>query len=122
MVEYQIEHEQRLDRIFHALADTTRRQILSQLQDNPSRVTLLAERYNMSLNAVSKHIKVLEGAGLIKRSVQGRVHLCSLEAAWVEDVENWVHTYRKFWSERLVALEKFMNDKNVTQTKDRKKK
>jgi len=113
MVELNNEQERQLDLIFHALSDSTRRQILGQLQESPQPVTQLAGNYAMSLNAVSKHIKVLEGAGLIQREVKGRVHLCTADAAKLKAAENWISTYREFWSQRLDALEQFVTKKRA---------
>jgi len=102
-----------LDRIFHALSDSTRRKILGQLRDQPQPVTQLASNYAMSLNAVSKHIKVLERAGLIQRTVQGRVHLCTADANKLKAAEKWISTYREFWNQRLDALEEFVTKKRA---------
>lgn len=118
MVEYSNIQNQQLDRIFHALADTTRRRILDQLKREPQRVTDLAQHHEMSLNAVSKHLKVLEKADLIKRKVQGRVHLCSFNGERLKDVEKWIRFYREFWEQRLDALENYVASKSkATQKK-----
>jgi len=108
MVEYNSTQNQKLDQIFHALADTTRRRILDQLKKQPQRVTDLARQHDMSLNAVSKHLKVLEKADLIKRRVQGRTHLCSFNGRRLKEVEKWMGLYREFWEQRLDALDDFV--------------
>ncbi|MFV1998100.1 MAG: ArsR/SmtB family transcription factor [Acidiferrobacterales bacterium] len=108
MVEYNHTQNQKLDQIFHALADTTRRRILDQLKKHPRRVTDLARHHDMSLNAVSKHLKVLEKADLIKRRVQGRTHLCSFNGPRLKEVEKWMGHYREFWEKRLDALDDFV--------------
>jgi DNA-binding transcriptional ArsR family regulator len=100
--------EQRLDRIFSALSDRTRRALLRRLARSPSSVTDLAAPFDMSLPAVSKHIRVLEQAGLITRHVDGRVHRCALEPAPLAEVERWLLHYRTFWQENLDALAAFV--------------
>ncbi|MEM9456257.1 MAG: metalloregulator ArsR/SmtB family transcription factor [Myxococcota bacterium] len=99
--------EEQLDRIFHALADRTRRQLLAQLLTTPGSVTELAAPFEMSLPAVSKHIKVLERAGLVVRTVDGRLHRCSLGAGPLQAVATWLDPYRVFWTDTLDALARF---------------
>ncbi len=94
-----------LDTVFHALGDATRRQMLRRLAKGERTVTELAEPFDMSLAAASKHIKVLEAAGLIARDVQGRTHTCHLNAAPLASVHEWLNFYEKFWSNRLDVLE-----------------
>jgi DNA-binding transcriptional ArsR family regulator len=102
-----VEHSsERLDAIFNALADSTRRAMLARLSAEPQTVTALAEPFDMSLAAASKHIRVLERAGLISRQVAGRVHTCSLDARALRAADDWLRTYERFWSERLDALER----------------
>ncbi|MBM3517092.1 MAG: helix-turn-helix transcriptional regulator [Alphaproteobacteria bacterium] len=96
--------EDELDRIFHALADRTRRALLRRLSGGPARVSDLAAPFAMSLNAVSKHIKVLEQAGLVARDVEGRVHTCTLAADRLRHIEHWLDYYRRFWGDTLEAL------------------
>lgn len=97
--------EKALDSVFHALSDPTRRAILKSLSKGPTRVTDLAAPFAMSLAAASKHIKVLEQAGLVTRSVQGRVHTCALDARPMHAGLEWMRHYEKFWQERLDVLE-----------------
>jgi DNA-binding transcriptional ArsR family regulator len=94
-----------LDTLFHALADGTRRGMLASLADGPRSVGDLAAPHAMSLAAASKHIRTLERAGLVRREIQGRTHLCRLEPAPLTGVDDWLAFYRRFWSGRLDALE-----------------
>lgn len=88
-----------------AIADPTRRAIIEQLARGPARVTDLAAPFAMSLNAVSKHIKVLERAHLVRRSRSGREHTLMLEADPLRDVMRWASQFERFWTERLDRLE-----------------
>ncbi len=97
-----------LDRTLAALADPTRRAIIRRLERGPAKVTELAEPFDMSLNAVSKHLQVLERAGLMRRTVRGRDHYCSLDAAPMRAAADWIEHYRAFWQGRLDALEQFL--------------
>jgi DNA-binding transcriptional ArsR family regulator len=101
MVEYD---SNQLDRVFSSLGDPTRRTLLQRLCLGPASVTELAAPMDMSLNAVSKHLKVLEQAGLIRREIEGRVHHVYLNAAPLENAERWVNHYRQFWDARLESL------------------
>lgn len=100
--------DDRLDLVFHALSDRTRRALLARLTEGPAMVTELAEPFAMSLNAVSKHLKVLERAALISRAVEGRVHRCSLDADALREVEHWLAHYRVFWNDALGALARYV--------------
>jgi len=93
-----------LDRLFKALGDRTRRALLSQLAAGPARVTALAQHFAMSLPAVGKHIRVLEQAGLVQRTVRGRVHECALRADRLQTAEEWLSRYRQFWNETVDSL------------------
>lgn len=106
MVEY---CSKSLDRVFGALADPTRRRILAQLADGDECVTALAEPHKMSLAAVSKHLVVLEKAGLVKRHRQGRVHSLALEAAPMREAQAWIDRYRKFWDANLDQFEAYLD-------------
>jgi DNA-binding transcriptional ArsR family regulator len=94
-----------LDSIFRALSDPTRRQMLAKLSKGEQLVTQLAEPFDMSLAAASKHIKVLEKAGLLRRKIRGREHLCQLEAQPLAQANDWLRTYELFWNKRLDKLE-----------------
>ena len=102
--------EERLDLVFRALGDRTRRALLTRLSTGPLRVTDLAEPFDMSLPAVSKHLKVLERAGLVARAVDGRVHHCSLAAEPLQDVHAWLEHYRAFWGGNLEALANYVEN------------
>jgi DNA-binding transcriptional ArsR family regulator len=91
--------------VFQALADPTRRAIVKRLSLGPALVTELAAPFDMSLNAVSKHLRVLERAGLLRRDVRGREHHCALEAAPLEGAAEWIAFYRRFWQGKLDTLE-----------------
>jgi len=95
----------RLDAVFHALADPTRRAMLRRLTDAPLSVGELAAPLSMSLAAASKHIKALERAGLVRRQVKGRTHLCRLEAQPLEAADSWLSFYRRFWTEQFDRLD-----------------
>ena len=101
-----------LSTVLGAIAHPSRRAILRRLADGPARVTEIAAPFDMSLNAVSKHLKVLEGAGLVDRDVQGRDHLIQFRAEPLRAVSQWVHEYERFWTQRLDRLEQyFRNEK-----------
>ena len=98
-----------LDRTFGALADPTRRRILAQLTKGEERVTDLARPHAMSLAAVSKHLIVLEKAGLVRRRRQGRVHSLTLEAKPMKEAQAWINRYREFWEGNLDRFEKYLD-------------
>ena len=98
-----------LDRTFAALADPTRRRILAHLARGDRRVTDLARPHAMSLPAVSKHLRVLEKAGLLRRRRYGRVHEMQLEAKPLKQAAQWVEEYRKFWEGSLDRLAAYLN-------------
>ena len=98
----------RLDAAFGAMADPTRRAILARLALADARVTEIAGDFPVSLNAVSKHIKMLERAELVRRTVQGRDHILSLNADAMAGAAEWIEYYRQFWEDRLASLEKFV--------------
>jgi DNA-binding transcriptional ArsR family regulator len=100
--------DERLDTVFRALANRTRRAILARLKRGPARVTELAGPFGMSLNAISKHIMVLERAGLVARTVAGREHICALDAAAMQSAEQWLSGYSAFWSASLDSLAAFV--------------
>lgn len=102
-----------LDRVFSAVSDPTRRAILARLADSDARVTDVARDFPISLNSTSKHIRVLEGAGLVRRSVRGREHILSLDAAPLGEAAEWIEHYRRFWSDQLAALDAFVTGRAV---------
>ena len=97
-----------LDQVYDAIADPTRRAILGILAEGEVNVGSLAERFPISLNGVSKHVKVLERAGLVERTVQGREHRLRLNAEPLREASMWLEHYRTFWETRLAALEAFL--------------
>jgi DNA-binding transcriptional ArsR family regulator len=99
------EFDARLDAVFHALADPTRRAMLVRLGERASSVGELARPFPISLAAASKHLQVLERAGLVRREVLGRSHRCHLEPAPLHAGAEWLRHYRQFWTARLDALE-----------------
>lgn len=100
MVEYQ------LDAVFHALSDATRRAMLRSLSEGERSVGDLAAPHAMSLAGASKHIRMLEKAGLVRREVRGRTHICRLDAAALQEAQAWLTFYERFWTHRLDALER----------------
>lgn len=100
-----------LDKVLAAASDATRRAILARLAEGPARVTDVAQPFAMSLAAVSKHVKVLESAGLVRRTRQGREHLLALDAAPLREVARWATFFEQYWTERLDRLEAFFAGK-----------
>ncbi len=100
-------NDDHLDQVLGALADRTRRGMLERLSVGPAIVTELAEPFDMSLPAVSKHLKILERAGLVERVKEGRTHLCSMRPEAYENVEAWLRFYRTFWEGTLESLAAF---------------
>lgn len=105
MVDYPSE---RLDAVFQALADPTRRAMLRSLAQNERSVGELAQPFQMTLAAASKHIKALERAGLVQRSVQGRTHVCRLDPAPLHGGFEWLRHYEQFWNQRLDVLDELL--------------
>jgi DNA-binding transcriptional ArsR family regulator len=99
-----------LDLVFKALGDPTRRKLLARLAKGPAMVTDLARPFGMSLPAVGKHIRVLEKAGLVKRTVTGRVHRCALNARPLKNAGDWLRRYQRFWDETLDSLNLYLQD------------
>jgi DNA-binding transcriptional ArsR family regulator len=111
-----------MNSIFHALGDGTRRQMLRDLAAGERTVSELAGPFAMSLAAASKHIKVLEGAGLIRREVRGRTHVCRLDPAPLASAHEWLGYCERFWNSRLDLLEQLLREEDVTKSKTRKSK
>ena len=109
----------RLDRTFAALADSTRRAILARLARGDATVGELAQPFRVSRPAISKHLRVLERAGLVRRARQGRVSRCKLDAAAMSDAAAWVERYRTFWEGQLDALAQFVEHTTATSTMER---
>ena len=106
---------------FAALADPTRRSILTTLADGEASVTALAEPFDMTLPAVSKHLKVLERAGLIERSSRAQWRPCRLSPEPLKDVSDWVERYREFWEPRLDRLDEYLRDLQGNVADDRER-
>lgn len=102
--------DDQLSRIFRALADPTRRAILGRLAEGEASVSELAEPFEMSLPAVSKHLKVLEQAGLITRGRDAQWRPCRLEVEPLKDVDSWMSTYRRIWEERFDRLDDYLHE------------
>lgn len=107
MVKYR---EQALDQVFQALSDPTRRAIIRALAKRERTAGELATPFDMSLAAVSKHLKLLEQAGLMTRRVEGRTHYCRLNPKGFERAQGWLFFYERFWSERLDKLAEMVNE------------
>jgi len=121
MVKY-MERSERLDLAFGALADPTRRAILSQLASGEASVSDLAKPFKMTLPAVSKHLKVLQRAGLVTQGREAQWRPCRLEAAPLKDVADWVEHYRIYWEESFDSLEDYlMNVQSKEKKRARKK-
>ena len=112
----------RLSTTFAALADPTRRAILARLALGETSVTELAEPFDMSLPAVSKHLKVLERAGLIARSRQDQWRPCRIEPRALKDVDDWLERYRRMWDERLDRLDDYLRELQAKEKKHGRKK
>lgn len=105
-----------LSATFAALADPTRRAILARLALGESSVSALAEPFAMSLPAVTKHLKVLQRAGLVSQGRQAQWRPCKLEAKPLQDAAGWIEQYRQFWEQRLDRLEDYLRDLQAGQT------
>jgi DNA-binding transcriptional ArsR family regulator len=110
-----------LSSTFSALADPTRRAILARLASGEVSVTKLAEPFEMSMPAISKHLKVLERAGLIARGREAQWRPCRLEAGPLKDVSNWVEHYRRFWEESFDRLDEYLVELKNKENKEKKK-
>lgn len=100
--------DDRLDMIFHALANRTRRALVARLAKGAAKVTDLAEPFGMSLAAISKHLIVLEQAGIIDRQVSGRVHICALNAGPLATADEWLTAYNAFWTDQLDSFARYV--------------
>jgi DNA-binding transcriptional ArsR family regulator len=109
----------RLSTTFAALADPTRRAILARLALGETSVLKLAEPFNMSLPAVSKHLKVLERAGLITRTRDAQMRPCRIEARALKEADDWLEEYRRLWEERLDRLDDYLRILQAQEKKDK---
>ena len=108
--------ENKLDQTFAALANTTRRAILARLAEGEATVNELAEPFNMSLPAISKHIKVLERAGLIVQGQKAQYRPCTIDATPLQEISNWTEQYRHIWEQRFDQLDDYINQLNPKET------
>ena len=106
--------EDELDAIFSALAHATRRAMLGRLAQGPASVGELGEPHDISAPAISKHLRVLESAGLVRRDLDGRVHRCSLRPAGMQDAAAWMETYRAFWTHQFGKLDVYLEELKST--------
>ena len=104
-----------LDTVFHALGDATRRRMLRALAGGERTVGQLAQPFDISLAAASKHVKALEHAGLIRREVRGRKHICRLEPEPLASAHEWLGHYERFWTSRLDILERLLREEAAEQ-------
>jgi DNA-binding transcriptional ArsR family regulator len=111
-----VTNSEQLDLTFGALADPTRRAILDRLTAGEATVGELARPFSVSRPAISKHLRVLERAGLVQRLVDGRISRCHLDAAPMRQVADWVEHYRRFWEGQLDALERYLGPKDKPNT------
>jgi len=109
--------QDKLSSTFAALADPTRRAILARLATGETSVTELAKPFKMTMPAVTKHLKVLEGAGLITRTRHAQLRPCRLEAARLKEASDWIERYRKFWEGTFVRLDDYLKDLQAKEKK-----
>ena len=111
----------RLDAVFSALADPTRRALLASLAAGDKSIGELAAPFDMSLEAVSKHVRVLERAGLVQRNIRGRTHICRLDARPMHGGLEWIRHYEKFWNRRLDVLDEVLRREDRAAGEHRKR-
>src|SRR6187455_3607472 len=107
-----VEQRAHLDAVFHALADPTRRAMLGQLAERELTIGELATPFSMSFAGASKHVRVLEHAGLLRRTIRGRTHLCRLQAARLAEADAWLKRYERFWGNSLDTLEALLREED----------
>ena len=112
MVEHNEATALRLDSVFHALSDSTRRSILRDVSAREKTVSQIAKPYRVSLAAVSKHLKVLEGAGLVRREKRGSFQFVRTNAKPLKEAERWLSYYERFWNEQLDRLQSVFEERN----------
>ena len=110
-----------MNSVFHALGDATRRQMLRELASGERTVGQLAQPFAISLAAASKHIKALENAGLIRREIRGRTHLCRLAPGPLASAHAWLSFYERFWTSRLDVLDRLLRKEDERQSPKPKK-
>ena len=117
MVKY-IPEADHLSKTFGALADPTRRKILARLSKGAASVTELAEPFQMSMPGITKHLKVLQRAGLITRGKEAQWRPCSLEVAPLKEANHWIEQYRKFWEDRFDRLDEYLKELHKKEKED----
>jgi DNA-binding transcriptional ArsR family regulator len=115
-----VDHSAHLDAVFHALSDPTRRAMLGHLAEREQTIGELATPFSMSLAGASKHVRVLERAGLMTRMIRGRTHLCRLRAARLAEADAWLRHYERFWNENLDTLESLLREEDKAKAKKRR--
>ena len=115
MVKYLIDH---LDRTFSALADPTRRAILARLSLGSASVGQLAEPFDISLPAISRHLRALEAAGLLVQHKEGRVRRCVLNTQPLDDATEWIETHRRFWESQFDSLSRYLDEQENEENSD----
>ena len=108
-----------LDLVLSALSDATRRAILTSLASGPQRVTDLARPFTLSLNSVSKHLRVLESAGMVSRQRRGREHIFTLDPRPLRDVQAWLAEQEELWSQRMRALDAYLDSTSSAPSRER---
>jgi DNA-binding transcriptional ArsR family regulator len=108
-----VEQSAHLDAVFHALSDPTRRAMLGHLAERKRTIGELATPFSMSFAGASKHVRVLENAGLVTRTIRGRTHLCRLRAARLAEANAWLRRYERFWTDRLDMLEQLLREEDA---------
>jgi DNA-binding transcriptional ArsR family regulator len=121
ILNYMVEYSPHLDAVFHALSDPTRRAMLGRLAECELTIGELATPFAMSFAGASKHVRVLENAGLVTRTIRGRTHLCRLEAARLAEADAWLRRYERFWSAKLDSLEALLRAEDEAKVKQGKK-
>src|SRR3954463_6507996 len=121
MLNHMVEQHAHLDAVFHALADPTRRAMLGQLAERELTIGELAAPFSMSFAGASKHVRVLENAGLVTRTIRGRTHVCRLQAARLAEAEAWLKRYARFWNAKLDSLESLLRAEDEAKPKRMKK-
>jgi len=116
-----VEYRPQLDAVFHALGDATRRRMLRELARGERTVSRLAQPFAMSLAAASKLIKALENAGLIRREVRGRTHLCRLAPGPLASAHQWLSFYERFWTDHLDVLDRLLREEDARKLRAAKK-
>ena len=108
-----VEQSAHLDAVFQALSDPTRRAMLGHLAERERTIGELATPFSMSFAGASKHVRVLENAGLVTRTIRGRTHLCRLRAARLAEANAWLRRYERFWTDRLDMLEQLLREEDA---------